>query len=81
MSGKDLAKASTISIDCSGKTLDMFNENYTESLIQSRRASFEGCEASDDEYSDVEEQNDEFEDDEGKKVTFFINKDQDYDLT
>ncbi|KVI08705.1 Auxin efflux carrier [Cynara cardunculus var. scolymus] len=69
VSGKDLSKASTISIDCSGKTLDMFNENYTESLLQTSRASFEGCEVQDDEYSDVEEQNSEFEDDEVEKET------------
>nr|XP_043631764.1 protein PIN-LIKES 3-like [Erigeron canadensis] len=69
LSGKDIAKASTISLDCSGKTLDMFNESYTEALIQSRRSSFEDCEAPDDQSS--EEEYDTvtgLEDEEGKKV-------------
>ncbi|KAK9078866.1 hypothetical protein SSX86_002924 [Deinandra increscens subsp. villosa] len=58
LSGKDLTKASTISIDCSGKTLDMFMENYTEALIRSRRSSFEDCEApDDDQYAEVQEDN------------------------
>lgn len=80
VSGKDLSKASTISIDCTGKTLDMFNENYTESLLQSRRASFEGCEVQDDEYSDVEEQNSEFVDDEVKKETGLTKIKQHFDI-
>lgn len=68
-SGIDVAKVSTISIDCSGKTMDMFMENYTEALIQSRRSSFEDFEAPDDESNQVEEQNSVFQDDEGGKVT------------
>ncbi|XP_076916446.1 protein PIN-LIKES 3-like [Bidens hawaiensis] len=72
LSGKDLTKTSTISIDCSGKTLDMFSENYTEALLQSRRSSFEDCEARDDEYSEVEEHNIVPEDDEEKKVTVLM---------
>lgn len=62
ISGKDIAKASTISIDGSGKTLDMFNENYTEALLQSRRSSFEDCEVADDGYAEVEEHNNSLED-------------------
>lgn len=68
-SGKDIGKASTISIDCSGKTLDMFMESYNESLLQSRGSSFEDCEAPDEESAEVEEQNSGFKDDEGIKVT------------
>ncbi|CAI9272187.1 unnamed protein product [Lactuca saligna] len=68
-SGKDIGKASTISIDCSGKTLDMFVESYNESLLQSRGSSFEDCEARDEESTEVEEQNSGFKDDEGIKVT------------
>ncbi|XP_076954171.1 protein PIN-LIKES 3-like [Bidens hawaiensis] len=71
LSGKDIMKASTISIDCSGKTLDMFTENYTQALLQSRRSSFEDCEAPDDEYAEVQEQNMVPEDDEDKEVTVF----------
>lgn len=81
VSGKDLSKASTISIDCSGKTLDMFNENYTESLLQSRRVSFaEGSEVQDDEYSDVEEQNSQFEDNEVRKETRLTKIKQHFDI-
>lgn len=74
MSCKDIAKVSTISIDCSGKTLDMFNEDYTASLVRSRRSSFEDCEVPEDEYSEVEEYNIGLEDDEEKKVILFIEK-------
>lgn len=72
MSDKDIAKVSTISIDCSGKTLDMFNESYTEALVQSRRSSFEDCEVPDDECAQVDECNILLEDDEGKKVTVLM---------
>ncbi|GJW61511.1 PIN-LIKES 3-like protein [Tanacetum coccineum] len=68
VSGKDIAKASTISIDCTGKTLDMFLESYNEALIQSRRSSFQDVEVPDDEYSEVEEHNSGLEDYEGEKV-------------
>ncbi|XP_035838709.1 protein PIN-LIKES 3 isoform X2 [Helianthus annuus] len=69
LSGKDIAKASTISIDCSGRTLDMFRENYTEALLQSRQSSFNDCEDPDDEYSEVQEHNIAVEDVPEKKET------------
>ena len=72
MSGKDIAKASTISIDCTGKTLDMFLENYNEALIQSRRSSFEDVEVPDDEYSEVEEHDTRLEDYEGRNVKILL---------
>ncbi|KAL8246743.1 hypothetical protein R6Q59_007959 [Mikania micrantha] len=69
LSGRDITKASTISIDCSGKTLDMFMENYTEALMRSRRSSFEDCEAPDDDYAEVHEHNIVHEDDQHENVT------------
>ncbi|KAI3798687.1 hypothetical protein L1987_33965 [Smallanthus sonchifolius] len=69
LNGKDIAKASTISIDCSGKTLDMFTENYNEALLQSRHSSFEDCEAPDVECAEEEELSIVLEDEENKKVT------------
>ncbi|KAI7750230.1 hypothetical protein M8C21_027766, partial [Ambrosia artemisiifolia] len=69
LSGKDIVKASTISIDCSGRTLDMFRENYTEALLHSRQSSFNDCEAPDDEYEEVQENSIILEDSSDKKAT------------
>ncbi|KAK1410618.1 hypothetical protein QVD17_37155 [Tagetes erecta] len=73
LSGKDISKASTISIDCSGKTLDMVTESYNEALLQSqsRRSSFEDCEVPDDVYTEAQEYDIAPEDDQDKKVTLF----------
>nr|GEX32068.1 auxin efflux carrier [Tanacetum cinerariifolium] len=80
VSCKDISKASTISIDCTGKTLDMFLENYNEALLQSRRSSFEDVEVPDDEYSEVEEHGTGLEDYVGRKVNMFTKIKQHIDI-